>query len=214
MIKQCEFCGKDFEVTDTVHGRQKRFCNTSCSAKWRINTYGKVQVSEQGRKNQAKSLSNLWKTKEFRDNNHKRMTENNPVYQDGVIKKSHETRLKNGGYSNNFKYGNGKISEYEEKVYDLLLTNGFYYNYAIPTKIAKDTFIDKHYPPSYKPDFTNLVKKICIEIDGNNHTTKHQIELDKKKDECLQFLGFTVIRFTHAQIDNGELERWIEEWQN
>ena len=142
------------------------------------------------------------------------MTENNPMYRDGVIEKARKTRLKNGGYINNFKYGNGKISKYEQKVYDALIQKGFYYNYAIPTKLARDTFVDKHYPTSYKPDFTNLVKKLCVEIDGNSHNKRSQMELDKKKDDCLHFLGFTVIRFTHEQIDNGELERWLEKWQD
>ena len=31
-----------------------------------------------------------------------------------------------------------------------------------------------------------------------------QFMIDIKKDECLNYLGFTVYRFTHAQIDNEE----------
>ena len=33
--KQCEYCGKWFETKDNCHERGKRFCNKSCSAKWR-----------------------------------------------------------------------------------------------------------------------------------------------------------------------------------
>lgn len=212
MIKHCEFCGKEFEVPDNVHGRKKRFCNTSCSAKWRIKTYGKAQISEAGRQKQSDSLKRLWRTKKFRDNNHKRMITNNPVYMPGVVEKANKTRLQRGKLPNNFKYGNGRISEYEAIVYDDLINAGFYYNYAIPAKLARDAFPDKKYPSNYKPDFTNVFKHICIEIDGPNH--KRAKELDTKKDECLKFLGFTIIRFTHEQIDKGEFKEWLNSFQN
>lgn len=209
MIKICEFCGKEFEVSDNKHGQKKRFCNTSCSAKWRNKTFGANILSEKTRKKNAKLLSDRWKDDDFRQKKIEYMKTNNPVYQKGVVEKAKLTRLKNGGYANNFKYGNGKISKYEQIAYKILTPIGFYYNYAIPTKLAKDTFVNENYPNSYKPDFTNLKSKICIEIDGKNHSNPKQIKLDLKKDKCLEFLGFKVIRFTHKQIDDGELERWI-----
>lgn len=45
MKKICEYCGKEFEVEDSVHGRKRRFCNTSCSAKWRIKTFGPKSIT-------------------------------------------------------------------------------------------------------------------------------------------------------------------------
>ena len=53
MIKICEFCGNGFEVANTKHGQRKRFCNTSCSAKWRNKTFGPNVVGEKGRKKPA-----------------------------------------------------------------------------------------------------------------------------------------------------------------
>ena len=211
MLKKCEFCGKEFFVADRPKAMKKRFCNTSCSAKWRVAKFGMPEVSEQGRKNQSESMKRSWQTESFRTNNHKRMTENNPVYMPGVVEKANITRLKNKSYHNNYRYGNGKISEYEQKYFDRLTQLGFLYNFAIPTKIAKRAFPEKRYPDNYKPDFVNLIEMICIEIDGPNHL--HTQELDKKKDECLNYLGFTVLRFTHEEIDNGILERWIDAWE-
>ena len=215
IIKHCEWCGKDFEVSASNKKANKhRFCSQSCSAYWRNATYGPFDKSEEGRKRLSKYLHDRWQDTEFRKKKIEQMLNDNPVYKEGVVEKAKQTRLKNNSYTNNFKYGNGRISEYEQKVYDLLISKGFYYNYAISTKLVTDAFPYKHYAKNYKPDFTNLIHKICIEIDGHNHKYKHQQELDKKKEECLSYLGFTTIRFTHEQIDNGELERWINEWEN
>lgn len=214
MIKHCEFCGKEFFVPDTKHGQQKRFCNTSCSAKWRNQTYGPNLISDETKRKNAEILRNRWKDPEFRKKKTEYMRTDNPVYKDGVIEKANKSRLQHGKLHNNFRYGNGKISEYEKLVFDVLIANGFYYNYAINTKLARDAFPEKHYAKSYKPDFTNIEKHICIEIDGNNHALTKNKKLDEKKEECLQFLGFTTIRFTHEQIDKGEFKEWLNSFLN
>ena len=210
MIKICEFCGKEFEVSNNKHGQQKRFCNTSCSAKWRNKTFGPNLISEETKRKNAKILSDRWKDPEFRKKKTDYMRNHNPVYIPGVVEKSNKTKLQRGNLPNNYKYGNGKLSEYEFLVYDDLIAAGFYYNYAINTKLARDAFPENHYPYCYKSDFTNIIDKLCIEIDGPNHV--HTKELDMKKEECLQFLGFTVIRFTHEQIDKGEFKEWLNSY--
>lgn len=215
ITKICEFCGNTFETLDNVHGRKKRFCNTSCSAKWRIQNYGVPVVSEEGRKHQSQSMKALWRNSEFREHNYKRMTENNPVHIPGIIEKANNTRLKNGGYHNNYKYGNGRISLYEQKVMPFLQEKGFFYNYAIPTKLARHAFPEEKFAMSYKPDFVHLRYKICIEIDGSTHDSEYIQKTDDKKDRCLNYLGFKVYRFKHKQIDDGSFFTEVEKlWQN
>lgn len=214
MIKQCEFCGKQFKVKDTVHGMRKRFCNASCSAKWRTQKYGVAKKSEDGKKRLSVLMKSRWEDKDFRDSVISRMYTDNPSFNRDNIEKAKRTKLQRGYVpNNNFKYGNGKLSEYESKVYDKLINCGFYYNYAINTKLARDAFPSKHYAHNYKPDFTNISKHLCIEIDGKNHKEKSVRELDKKKDECLEFLGFTVMRFTHNDIDEGRFDKWLNSYQ-
>ena len=208
----CQECGKAFEVLESAlkSNKCKRFCSTHCASVWRNREYPN-KISDEHKKRNSEFLKELWKDENFRKNNYKRMTENNPVYMDGVVEKANKTKLQRGYIGkNNFKYGNGKISEYEYKVYNYLIKKGFYYNYAIPTKVARDRFPLDKFPNNYKPDFVNLDTKLCIEIDGPNHNSKQSKKLDYKKDKCLNYLGFTVIRFTHQQIDNNELERWFE----
>lgn len=210
MIKICEFCSKEFQVPDNKHGQQKRFCNTSCSAKWRNKTFGPNLISEETKRKNAEILSNRWKDPKFRKKKTDYMKEHNPVYIPGVVEKSNKTKLQRGNLPNNYKYGNGKLSKYESIVYDDLVAAGFYYNYAINTKLARDAFPEKRYSHCYKPDFTNIIDRLCIEIDGPNHV--HTKESDMKKEECLQFLGFTTIRFTHEQIDKGEFKTWLNSY--
>ena len=207
-MKTCEWCGKEL-----AEGKN-RFCNTSCSAKWRMKTYGKVKVSEEGKKHQSESMKTLWNRPEFRENNRKRMTENNPVYQPGVVEKATNTRFKNGSYTNQFKYGNGKISVYEQIAWETLSELGFEYNQAISTYKLREQYPEKHIGFNYKPDFLHREKKICIEIDGPNHLAMNIQEIDKKKDWCLSQLGYKVIRFTHEDIDNGKLGEYLKEWQS
>lgn len=214
MIKHCEFCGKQFDVEDTVHGRRKRFCNPSCSAKWRTQKYGVAEISEEGKKHLSELMRARWENDDFKNAIISRMYTDNPSFNPDVIEKAKRTKLQRGYVPhNNFKYGNGKISEYEGKVYAKLIDCGFYYNYAISTKLARDAFPNKNYAKNYKPDFTNVSKRICIEIDGENHKEKVIRELDKKKEECLRFLGFIVIRFTHRDIDEGRFDRWLNSYQ-
>lgn len=217
VTKICEWCGKEFEITESQNKnpkKAKRFCSTSCSAFWRNKTYGSNKMSEPAKRRMSKLLHERWQNPEFREKKIEYMRTDNPVYKEGVVEKANKTRLQHGKLPNNFRYGNGKISEYEKLVYDDLIAAGFYYNYAINTKLARDAFPEKHYAKSYKPDFTNIEKHICIEIDGGNHSLTKNKKLDEKKEACLQFLGFTVIRFTHEQINKGEFKEWLNSFLN
>ena len=76
------------------------------------------------------------------------------------------------------------------------------YNYAINTKDARLAFPGSHYPNSYKPDFTNTLLRLCIEVDGDDHKKKKKHLLDMKKDKCLDYLGYKVLRYSHEEIDD------------
>lgn len=201
---KCEYCGKEFVVNSNPR-YIRRFCNLSCVNHWKYEKYGPVKMSEEAKQKNREFFKKKWQDPDFRNSAINRMKNDNPVYKNGVTEKAKRTRLLNGGYKNYFKYGNGKISHYESIVYEFLTSKGYLYNFAINTRLARTEFPDKHYAKSYKPDFVNLNDCTCIEIDGNNHKGKKQQEIDKKKEECLRFLGFTTIRFTHEQIDNGEI---------
>ena len=208
IIKICPVCNNQFEAPRKCYV----FCSRKCADVGKHKAH--VQnISADERLRRSELLKSRWNDSAFREAVVSRMRNNNPVFMPGIIDKARKTRLQNGSYNNNFKYGNGQISEYEQKVYAQLIFAGFYYNYAIPTKLAKDAFPDRKYPNSYKPDFVNLKTKLCIEIDGNNHRLPSIKVKDKKKEECLQFLGFSTIRFTHKDIDEGKFDLWLNSYQ-
>lgn len=215
IIKKCEWCGAEFTILKSQNDNPKkckRFCSPSCSAFWRNATYGANTAGESARQRSREALKNKWGDEEFRKKKIEFMREHNPSKDPEVMKKIVKTMRERGHYVNRFKYGNGKVSEYERKVYKDLTDNGFLYNYAIPTGYARCAFPLKRYAKNYKPDFVNLVKKICIEIDGKSHESEQVKQLDRKKEECLTFLGFKIIRFTHEQIDKGEFKSWLNSY--
>ena len=203
----CPVCNKSFEVNYAG----KRFCSRKCA------NIGKIQpsthtLSEEGRKSLSKHSKMRWQNAEFRQSAVDRMTNNNPVYMPGVVEKASATRLENNSLHNNFKYGNGHISPYEQAVKDKLEPLGFVYNYAIVTKPARDAYPEAHYANAYKPDFVNLNNKLCIEVDGYGHSTSKERAIDAKKEDCLKFLGYTVIRFTHEDISKGVFDKWLNSY--
>ena len=43
-------------------------------------------------------------------------------------------------------------------------------------------------------------EKLVIELDGNPHGEYHKIEKDKKRDQYLEDLGFSVLRFENRLV--------------
>lgn len=103
---------------------------------------------------------------------------------------------------NNFRFGNGKISDAESVANDLLSQYGFLYNKAISVNDLRKKYPHLHYPINYKPDFYNEQLKLAIEIDGHNHNSDYQKELDSKKEQCLLCKGISTIRFTNEYVLN------------
>ena len=205
----------DYETSCIICGNpttsyKELSCCLSHGKKFSSSLYG---ISDKTRAACSAALKKLWKDKKFAkkksEESRKRMLENNPVYMDGVVEKAMQTRKDNGFvYKNNFKYGNGKISPHEKLVFDVLSKYGFLFNSPINTKLYRERFPDIRVPNHYKPDFLNEEHKICIEVDGKDHRKKAIKEKDRKKEECLSYLGYKVFRLSHEEIDSEEyLER-------
>ena len=55
---------------------------------------------------------------------------------------------------------------------------------------------------NYIVDFLIASAGLVIEIDGRQHKLPEHIEADKKRDQELNLLGFTVLRYTNEDIRN------------
>jgi len=56
------------------------------------------------------------------------------------------------------------------------------------------------YPPAYKLDIGNEALKIGVEVDGTSHGMLSRQLQDRKKDQFLRGLGWTVLRFKNAEV--------------
>jgi len=56
-------------------------------------------------------------------------------------------------------------------------------------------------PTGYSPDFLWRAHRLIAETDGRSvHTTSRAFEKDRRRDQRLMLLGYTVVRFTHSQV--------------
>ena len=92
-IIKCEYCGK--ELNDKQIKNKNRFCGNSCSAKWRVSKIGLPKMTEEQKKELAEKnrieMRKRWMNKEFRENNHNRMTKDNPMWKDGIKEKAQKS---------------------------------------------------------------------------------------------------------------------------
>lgn len=206
MKKICEKCGKEFECRK----KTQRFCSRSCVHKGKI-------LSEETRKKISEKVTDtllnneeirnkmkekVWDNKDRQNESSIRMKTNNPMYTEEYKNKMINTLRDNQkNYFNNC--GNGHISYVESLLLEDLELLGFEYNKAINTKTVREKFPENEYPYHYKPDFVNECIKLCIEIDGTNHQKPKDVERDKKKELCLEYLGYKTIRFTNEEVLNS-----------
>lgn len=206
---KCEYCGNMFAIHNKAESKH-RFCSVRCANLWR-GKYNKSSYKEMSLEQRIKNSNKLkeqWKNESFRHKNIDRMTNNNPSKQRDVVNKINNTKIVNNtiGFKNDQKCnrgGNGKISPIESLVYDFLENLNFKYNYSICMKELRALEPNRHFATNYKPDFTNLNKKICIELDGQTHNSNIGRERDSKKEYALNWYGYKVLRYSNDYVKNN-----------
>lgn len=202
----CEWCGKRFE---NKHPRRpNRFCNTSCSAKWRMSrpefkatlyTPERSAKMSQSRKKQYQTELGKAQAKASSE----RMKVKNPMHNAETRAKMTRTQQENGkiyGWVGT-RGGNGHTTS-QELLLHQALGQPWQLQLAIPTKKPRRT----GYPTCYKVDVGNQKLKIAVEVDGVGHLSAKQKEKDRKKDTLLASLGWLVLRFPNQKIDNDLTE--------
>ena len=67
-------------------------------------------------------------------------------------------------------------------------------------KLNARKFRRQHSIGNYIVDFYCASEKLIIELDGNRHGEYHKIEKDRKRDQYLEDLGFSILRFENRLI--------------
>jgi len=129
-----------------------------------------------------------------------RMTQNNPMRFQAVIQKMMETKSANGTLRpvKPWQGGNGRGPTTQQAAIQAAFP-GSIMELAIRTAMLgprKTT----GYPHAYKADIAFPDIKLAIEIDGSTHRSAEGRVLDQKKDQCLQQLGWRVLRISNRQI--------------
>ena len=63
-------------------------------------------------------------------------------------------------------------------------------------------FTRQHSIGNYVVDFYCASKRLIIEIDGEVHNESYQKEKDKSRDENLQEMNFTILRFSNKEVQS------------
>lgn len=199
----CQICGKSLSESQVKSGNIT--CSPKCACLFRMKKYGTAKnYTDTDIDRRRNALKERWQDSSFRESVVSRMKNNNPSKSETVQNKIKETKIKNNTLHvwSGERGGNGKVSKAEKLLMDFCLSHGFLYNKAINTHDARVRYPDNKYANCYKPDFVNVELGLCVEIDGDSHKTKDGILKDKKKEECLCFLGYKTIRFTNDCVIN------------
>lgn len=78
---------------------------------------------------------------------------------------------------------------------NLTSSEAFLWTYLQKKKLEGRKFRRQHSIHNFIVDFYCAEEKLVIELDGEYHNTPHQMEKDQKRDNVLNEMGFTVLRF-------------------
>ena len=171
---KCSGCGHNFEATDPQRWSHNKGKNVYC---------GEVCLNA----NKSKTMANT-----NRKHASARMVANNPMAHPESLKKMKGT-LKRLGHKPAVRGGNGTGLSPAEQV---LATATGLFPYTVPTHTKRGT----GYPTHYKLDLADSARMLAIEVDGNSHSLLLRQAQDRKKENFLKYLGWTVLRFTNQQV--------------
>ena len=193
--KPCEWCGDPFvKKSATVH-RKARFCGTSCSAKWRMRQpehLAKVHNPEVAAKRGASVSKWIRSGSPEAQAQLDRIRDLKPMLNPETRAKV-SRRLKEMGHKPSVRGGNGRGLTVPQSMMLAMLDDSWQAELAVPLGPR-----EPGYPTHYKLDLGNAAMKVGIELDGHSHRSRKA--LDRKKDDKLASLGWTVLRFWNNQI--------------
>lgn len=177
-ITSCFMCGQAATVPKWAMRRPRQYCSETCSKAYRA----KISSETMARTN--------------RQHASERMKRNNPMKRPESKAKMTAT-MKAMGHAPTVRGGNGRpLPVAEAMLIALFADMGFEGQSVIPTRQPRGS----GYPTCYKIDCGNPSLKLGLEAEGVSHTMLSRQEQDRKKDAFLAGLGWTVLRFTNAQI--------------
>lgn len=179
---KCTMCLQTADMSGYRMGRWKKtgraYCGKACSR-----AYVALRSSETMARTNREHAS-------------ARMKSNNPMHRDDNLERMRATLLRLN-HQPKVRGGNGRpATDAEQMLVEVLGPLGFSEQTIVPTRKARGS----GYPSHYKIDCGNAALKIGVEADGRSHDCPSRRGQDAKKDAFLTGIGWTVLRFTNAEI--------------
>jgi len=105
--------------------------------------------------------------------------------------------LKAKGHAPKTRGGNGSGMTAVERLVSSCLPMGWEWNYPVALGARRDGF-----PTCYKLDFANPTCLKGLEVDGNSHNMSARKLQDRKKEQRLAELGWSVLRITNREVQS------------
>jgi len=191
----CEWCGAVSQKILRPKDRGKRFCDRSCSAKWRMSRpgYAKSLATPKLRETSRANMKNLRERPDVKAKLAAHLSgPRNPV-KDPANRIKAQTVLRERGYSM-LNGGNGRGLTTAQSLLRQRL--GWAAEFTVPTKVPRG----RGYPTAYKLDLADPVLRIGIELDGHSHCSAAAKEKDAKKTAFLESIGWTILRFRNQEV--------------
>jgi len=186
----CSVCGTKVHWDDMPkhrkdlwHSRKRAYCSDKCRDQFRREVNSRTMRETNLRR--AEILS-------------ERMKKNNPMHMPGVKEKMIRT-LNEMGHKPSIQGGNGKPTPVPQaKLWKALRVHGAVLEHVVSTKSFrnKKNKLAKH----YKIDIALPKQMVAIEVDGPSHQSLERQAQDRKKENFLDMIGWTVLRFSNEEV--------------
>ena len=154
---------------------------------------GAVYCCVECRDAQVREMSSRTMARTNRRYASQRMRLNNPM-RNPVAKAKMMTTLRAMQWTPTVQGGNGKPPPVAQML--LALALGWEMEVAVPTRQPRGS----GYPTCYKLDMANRDLRVGVEVDGMSHCSLERQAQDRKKEELLQSLGWSVLRFSNEDV--------------
>ena len=156
------------------------------------------EMSEQKRSEYAERMRIMQGTPDVQEKLRRHLLSDSNPFRSGEAQVRAQEVLRMKGYTM-LSGGNGTGMTVPQAMLLAELGGGWSAEHIVRTRMRRRS----GYPGHYKLDIASPEKMVCVEVDGNSHSTSARKAQDAKKDAFLASVGWTVLRVTNKEVLAG-----------